>query len=88
MNTYFLNLVNDYRDDRTNLQNISRIERIFKLLPYLTEFRSKTEIGHYLNISPKSVYNYLNLLVKLGFKIEYTWLTCNDGKAYRLKKVR
>jgi biotin operon repressor len=84
----FFNSISDYRNNRTKLQNISRIEKIFKLLPYLTEFRSKTDIGQYLNISPKSVYNYINLLVKLGFKIEYTWLCENEGKAYRLKKVR
>jgi biotin operon repressor len=47
-----------------------RVERVFKLLVYLQEFRSYSEICEHLEISRRSASRYIHLLLHLGFTVE------------------
>ena len=47
----------------------TQVERTLKLITYLQEYRSRTEIAEHFEISIRSVGRYINLLVQLGFKV-------------------
>lgn len=60
------------REDReTNIKNTRRVERVLKLIPYLQQWRTNADICRLLGIHNKSVHRYLNLLIRLGFTVEF-----------------
>ena len=70
------------------INNTRRVERVLKLIIWLSEFRTIKEIAKHLNIHNKSVFRYLNLLIQLGFDIEvshkkkYNYYRIVNTKAY------
>jgi predicted DNA-binding transcriptional regulator YafY len=52
------------------INNTRRVERVLKLIKFLSEFRTIREINKHLEIHEKSVQRYLNLMVQLGFDVE------------------
>ncbi len=52
------------------VSNTRRVERSLKLIAYLSEWRSFRQISEHLEIHPKSVFRYMDLLIQLGFEIE------------------
>jgi DNA-binding IclR family transcriptional regulator len=67
------------------IPNTRRVERTLNLIAYLNgEFRTIREIGRHLDIHPKSVNRYLNLLVQLGFEVE--WSHIRGG--YHIFRIR
>lgn len=52
------------------IPNSDRVRRIIRLVQYLNDWRSAKQIANHLEISTKSVYRYIDLLVDLGFKVQ------------------
>ena len=70
----------EFRGKRVN--NTKRVERVLKLIKYLNSFKSIRQITRHLEIHEKSVNRYLNLMVQLGFKVEFSHSKYN---VYRIK---
>ena len=52
------------------IKNTRRVERTLSLIKFLKEFRTIRSIANHLQIHEKTVQNYLNLMVQLGFTVE------------------
>lgn len=52
------------------LPNAGRVKRIIKLIQYLNDWRTGRQIAEHLEVSNKSIYRYIDLLVDLGFKVQ------------------
>ena len=64
------------RERRTPIapvRNTRRVERTLKLITLLSDWNSIREIAEHLQIHPKSVNRYLNMLVDLGFEVQWSW---------------
>jgi DNA-binding IclR family transcriptional regulator len=75
------------REASSRIGNTRRVERVIFLITFLNgEWRTIREISSRLNIHPKSTNRYLNLLVQLGFEVE--WHHKRGGyHIYRIKNV-
>jgi biotin operon repressor len=62
--------------------DLKRVERVFKLIRFLDEFRTYKEIAAHLNISQRSATRYIHLLLHLGFTIERSM-----GKYYSFRII-
>ena len=62
--------------------DLKRVERVFKLIRFLDDFKSYKEIASHLNISQRSATRYIHLLLHLGFTIERSM-----GKYYSFRII-
>lgn len=77
--------IREFTGNRIN--NTRRVERVLRLIKFLSNNRSIKEISKHLDIHPKSVNRYLNLMVQLGFEVEvrhkkYSYYRINNIKEY------
>ena len=56
---------------KDNIRNTGRVERVLKLIIFMSRFRTIKEIANHLEIHRKSVHRYINMLTQLGFEIQY-----------------
>lgn len=68
-----------------NIRNTGRVERVLKLIKFLSSFRTIKEIEEYLDIHRKSVHRYINMLTQLGFEIEFIK---SKRYKYRIKNLK
>ena len=61
------------RTPMASVRNTRRVERTLKLITLLSDWNSIREIAEHLQIHPKSVNRYLNMLVDLGFEVQWSW---------------
>ena len=66
------------------IANTRRVERVLKLIKFLSGWRTIREIKLHLDIHEKSVQRYLNLLVQLGFDVEVIVSKYNN---YRISNI-
>lgn len=71
----------------TRINNTRRVERVLSLIKFLASSKSIKEISKHLDIHPKSVQRYLNLMVQLGFEVEvrhkkYSYYRINNINEY------
>ena len=52
------------------VSNTRRVERTLKLIAYLSQWRNFRDIAEHLEIHPKSVFRYMDLLIQFGFEVE------------------
>lgn len=52
------------------IPNSDRVRRIIKLIKYLNDWKNAKQIAEHLEVSTKSIYRYIDLLVDLGFKVQ------------------
>ncbi|WP_422858890.1 hypothetical protein ACOKFD_16285 [Flagellimonas sp. S174] len=67
------------------IKNTRRVERVLKLIKFLSGFKTIREIKNHLEIHEKSVQRYLNLLVQLGFDVE---VRMGKYHAYRITNIK
>jgi predicted DNA-binding transcriptional regulator YafY len=72
---------------REEIKNTRRVERSVKMIKYLNRrWRTVQEISEHLEIHPKSVNRYLNLMVHLGFRVEWRWKS-GGYQIYRITNI-
>ncbi len=59
------------RENRSQPFKNNKIQRIFKLIAYLNDFRAIKEIAEHLKIHEKTAHRYINILIQLGFEVHY-----------------
>ncbi len=70
-----------------SIGNTRRVERTLKLIQFLNTGKTIRQIAKHLEIHEKSVNRYLNLLVQLGFIVE--WATIKGGyHIYRVSNAK
>ncbi|MEO2061929.1 MAG: HTH domain-containing protein [Christiangramia sp.] len=68
-----------------HIRNTGRVERVLKLIKYMSSFRTVREISSHLDIHRKSVHRYINMLTQLGFEIEFIQA---KRYQYRIKNIK
>lgn len=73
------------RKSKDNIRNTGRVERVLKLIKFLSSFRTVNDISMHLDIHRKSVHRYLNMLTQLGFEIE---IIQSKRYQYRISNIK
>lgn len=66
--------------------NLTRVHRTLKLIALLQEWKTNKEIRKALGIHERTVHRYLNMLVDLGFVVEWSWT--RSQHIYRVTNTR
>lgn len=54
-----------------SVSNLGRVKRTLKLINFINnDWKSIKECANYINVHPKSIHRYFNMLVLVGFDVE------------------
>lgn len=62
-------MITHFRPSTMEIPNTRRVERVLKMITYLSDWRTSDECKTHLGISEKSVGRYFTVLVNLGFEL-------------------